>query len=165
MNWWKWILAILTLLLALAAAAIYAVLYLSLPSYDGTQPSSISNTARLERDALGYLSIHAANRSDAAFALGFAHAQERFFQMDILRRNAAGELAELFGKRALKADQALRQHRFRSRATQALACSKSNVSSLLSLRIIRCLHHCGEDRGPAPCAGPACNAGGRRCPG
>ncbi|PKM17487.1 MAG: penicillin amidase [Gammaproteobacteria bacterium HGW-Gammaproteobacteria-15] len=132
MNWWKWILAILTLLLALAAAAIYAVLYLSLPSYDGTQPSSISNTARLDRDALGYLSIHAANRSDAAFALGFAHAQERFFQMDILRRNAAGELAELFGKRALKADQALRQHRFRSRATQALAALPIEDKQLLS---------------------------------
>ena len=84
MNWWKWLLSVLVLLLTLSAAAIYSLLYLSLPDYNGTLSSSINNTARLERDALGYLSVHAANRNDAAFALGFAHAQERFFQMDIL---------------------------------------------------------------------------------
>lgn len=132
MNWWKWILAIITLVLSLVATAIFAVLYLSLPNYDGTQQVNISHTARLERDALGYLSVHAANRNDAAFALGFAHAQERFFQMDLLRRNAAGELAELFGERALKVDQALRQHRFRSRATQAFSALPDAEKQLLS---------------------------------
>lgn len=121
MNWWKWLLSALALLLALSAAVIYMLLRLSLPAYDGEHASKITSAARLDRDALGYLSIHAANRTDAAFALGFAHAQERFFQMDILRRNAAGELAELFGERALKADKALRRHRFRQRAKQALA--------------------------------------------
>lgn len=121
MNWWKWLLSALILLLTLSAAAIYTLLRLSLPAYDGQQAVDISATARLERDALGYLSVHAANRNDAAYALGFAHAQERFFQMDILRRNAAGELAELFGERALNADKNLRKHRFRYRARQALA--------------------------------------------
>ena len=115
MNWWKWLLSALILLLTLSAAAIYSLLYLSLPDYNGALSSSINNTARLERDTLGYLSVHAANRNDAAFALGFAHAQERFFQMDLLRRNAAGELSALFGERALDADKSLRQHRFRSR--------------------------------------------------
>lgn len=132
MNWWKWLLSVLVLLLTLSAAAIYSLLYLSLPDYNGTLSSSINNTARLERDALGYLSVHAANRNDAAFALGFAHAQERFFQMDILRRNAAGELAELFGERALNADKNLRKHRFRQRARQALAALPDNQRQLLS---------------------------------
>ena len=132
MNWWKWLLSALILLLTLSAAAIYSLLYLSLPDYNGALSSSINNTARLERDTLGYLSVHAANRNDAAFALGFAHAQERFFQMDILRRNAAGELAELFGERALNADKNLRKHRFRQRARQALAALPEPEHRLLS---------------------------------
>ena len=121
MNWLKWLLGIVLLLLTLVGLTIYGYLHLSLPAYNGQQSTTIANTARLERDALGYLSVHAANRNDAAFALGFAHGQERFFQMDLLRRNAAGELAELFGERALDADKALRQHRFRARATAALS--------------------------------------------
>ena len=120
MNWWKWLLSALLALTGIITLAGYGVLYLSLPSYQGQHSTTISNSVRLDRDALGYLSIHAANRNDAAFALGFAHAQERFFQMDLLRRNAAGELSTLFGERALDADKSLRQHRFRSRAQQAL---------------------------------------------
>jgi penicillin amidase len=49
------------------------------------------------------------------------HGQERFFQMDLLRRSAAGELAELFGPRALPLDRAHRLHRFRARAADVLA--------------------------------------------
>jgi penicillin G amidase len=132
MNWWKWLLAVVTGLLIVSLIALYSLLSLSLPIYDGEQHSSIDNTARLERDALGYLSIHAANRTDAAFALGFAHAQERFFQMDILRRNAAGELSALFGERALAADKQQRQHRFRFRAQQALAKLNNTEQQLLA---------------------------------
>lgn len=132
MNWWKWTLSALALLLTLSAAVIYGALRLSLPVYDGEQKTSIDNTARLERDALGYLSIHAANRIDAAFALGFAHAQERFFQMDILRRNAAGELSALFGERALNTDKAQRQHRFRFRSERSLAQLSANEQQLLN---------------------------------
>lgn len=132
MNWWKWIIGVTAALAALAAASLYTVLYLSLPQYDGEQPAKISSTVRLERDGTGYLSIHAANRNDAAYALGFAHAQERFFQMDLLRRNAAGELSALFGERALEADKALRSHRFRVRATQALAQLSAPEQQLLS---------------------------------
>ncbi|MGP9802194.1 penicillin acylase family protein [Rheinheimera sp. NSM] len=132
MNWWKWIIGVIALLAALLAASIYALLYLSLPQYDGEQATLISSTARLERDAGGYLSIQAANRNDAAYALGFAHAQERFFQMDLLRRNAAGELSALFGERALDADKALRRHRFRFRANRALAQLSAPEQQLLA---------------------------------
>ena len=119
MNWLKWILAILLTLLLATSALIYSLLYLSLPAYEGELKADVTHSVRLDRDNLGYLSIHAANRHDVAYALGFSHAQERFFQMDLLRRNAAGELAELFGKRALPADKTLRQHRFRYRAQRA----------------------------------------------
>ena len=68
------------------------------------------------RDKQGLPSITGQSRSDAAFALGFLHAQERFFQMDIIRRSAAGELAELFGASFLSADRKARVHQFRARA-------------------------------------------------
>ena len=132
MNWWKWLLSLAALLVTATLTTLYALLYLSLPTYEGEHASGIANAARLERDALGYLSIHAANRNDAAFALGFAHAQERFFQMDLLRRSAAGELSALFGERAVSADKALRQHRFRQRAQSALAQLTATENQLLS---------------------------------
>lgn len=132
MKWLKILTATVFLLLAALSAAVYTLLYLSLPNYEGIEQSSIQNSARLERDALGYLSIHAANRNDAAFALGFVHGQERFFQMDLLRRSAAGELAALFGGRALSADKTLRQHRFRKRAEQALSALSEAEQQLLS---------------------------------
>uniref|UniRef100_A0A486XUW3 Family S45 unassigned peptidase n=1 Tax=Rheinheimera sp. BAL341 TaxID=1708203 RepID=A0A486XUW3_9GAMM len=132
MNWLKWLLGMVLLLLTLVGLTIYGYLHLSLPAYNGQQSTTIANTARLERDVLGYLSVHAANRNDAAFALGFAHGQERFFQMDLLRRSAAGELAALFGKRALETDKALRQHRFRQRAEAALLTLSNAEQQLLS---------------------------------
>ncbi|GAB58510.1 penicillin acylase family protein [Rheinheimera nanhaiensis] len=132
MNWWKWLLSLIALMLTAATAVIFTLLYLSLPQYEGEQRSGIANAARLERDALGYLSIHAANRNDAAFALGFAHGQERFFQMDLLRRSAAGELSALFGARAVTSDKTLRQHRFRQRAQSALAQLTAAENQLLS---------------------------------
>lgn len=74
----------------------------------------------IERDALGTPTVRAANRQDAAAALGFLHGQERFFQMDLMRRAAAGELSELVGARALPVDRDHRLHRFRAVAEDSL---------------------------------------------
>ncbi|MDX1392134.1 MAG: penicillin acylase family protein, partial [Rheinheimera sp.] len=131
MKWCKWLLTATVLLLSVIALLIYLSLSLSLPQYEGEQASAVSQTVRVERDALGYLSVHAANRNDAAYALGFAHAQERFFQMDVLRRNAAGELSALFGERALATDKARRQHRFSQRAKQSYAQLTAAQQSVL----------------------------------
>lgn len=73
------------------------------------------------RDALGVPFIQAANRIDAARALGFLHAQDRFFQMDLLRREGAGEMSELVGRAALRRDRNRRRFRFRALAVRALA--------------------------------------------
>src|SRR5208283_2160067 len=61
------------------------------------------------------------SRTDVALATGWLHAQDRFFQMDVLRRRGAGELAELFGKQALGLDREARMHGFRELARRALA--------------------------------------------
>ncbi|QTL36590.1 penicillin acylase family protein [Pseudoalteromonas viridis] len=115
LTWLKRGVAVLVLLALAASAVVYGVLSLSLPALDGQgQSQGVSATVTLERDALGQAVITAKNRHDAAYALGFAHGQDRFFQMDLLRRNAAGELSELFGEAAIGLDKRLRFHRFRA---------------------------------------------------
>lgn len=93
----------------------------SLPVYEGNQPlSGLTDTVIVERDALGTATLNATNRLDLARGLGFVHAQERFFEMDLMRRKAAGELAELFGTAALPADRKVRVYRMRARAQSVL---------------------------------------------
>ncbi|MCF1427810.1 MAG: penicillin acylase family protein [Shewanella sp.] len=114
-------LALGTGVLALAGASTYGLLWANLPSLDGKlRLSGPRDPVTLARDELGTAIIHANDRADAAFALGFAHGQDRFFQMDLLRRNAAGELSALFGDAALPLDRKHRSHQFRKRAAAVI---------------------------------------------
>ncbi|MDO6548443.1 penicillin acylase family protein [Pseudoalteromonas carrageenovora] len=115
-------LLLLTVILALAGTAVvYGVLTLSLPALDGKgQSSHLSNNVKISRDLQGQAVINANNRNDAAYGLGYAHGQDRFFQMDLLRRNAAGELSELFGKAAIGLDKKMRFHQLRKRSRAIL---------------------------------------------
>jgi len=93
----------------------------SLPLLDGDrQITGLSAPVQVQRDRLGIPSIRGATREDVARALGFLHAQDRFFQMDLARRRAAGELAALVGVRALALDHEIRIHRFRAEARRAV---------------------------------------------
>lgn len=93
----------------------------SLPVYEGEQSiPGLSEIVTVERDALGTVTLNGGNRLDLARGLGFIHAQERFLEMDLMRRKAAGELAELFGTVALPADRQARLHRMRARAQTML---------------------------------------------
>ena len=85
----------------------------------------------MTRDALGIPTISGATREDVARATGFLHAQERFFQMDLSRRRAAGELAALVGRRALVADMPIRLHRFRAEAQRATSLMTAADRSML----------------------------------
>ena len=108
-------------LLASAFGGGYAWLRASLPVLEGeVTVASLTALVRVERDSLGVPTITAASRVDVARALGFVHAQERFFQMDLLRRTGAGELSALFGPQALGMDSVLRMHRFRARSAVVL---------------------------------------------
>lgn len=94
----------------------------SMPQYDGRIGSpALQEAVEIERDALGSVTVRARSRIDATWALGYVHAQERYFEMDLLRRRAAGELAELFGDGALPADRKARAHRMRARMQLAFA--------------------------------------------
>ncbi len=131
MLWFKRISIALLVLLLLVAGFLYVALRASLPLYQGELPSEVSQAVDISRDAQGYVSITAQSRNDAAFALGFVHAQERFFQMDLLRRNAAGELSELFGEMALELDKKRRIHRFRAKAERGFAALPAEQKLLL----------------------------------
>ena len=63
---------------------------------------------KVRRDEQGIPTIVAASERDAAFALGFVHAQDRLWQIEFNRRLAAGRLAEVLGPSALPTDQFLR---------------------------------------------------------
>lgn len=94
----------------------------SLPQLDGARAlAGLSAPVKIERDAQGVPRITGATRVDVARALGFVHAQDRFFQMDLLRRRAAGELAELFGQVALPLDRRARLHGFRTTSAKVVA--------------------------------------------
>ena len=100
---------------------VYFILRASLPDLDGTKIITLLNqSVQIARDAQGIPTIRAKYRQDTAFALGYVHAQERYFQMDLLRRKAAGELAELLGDAALESDIKVKLHRFKQRAQQII---------------------------------------------
>ncbi|SES80526.1 penicillin acylase family protein [Thalassotalea agarivorans] len=112
---------ILILVVATAFTWLYSQLDQSLPLISGKQTLlGLEDSVTVERDEQGIATIKGKTRADVALATGFVHAQERFFQMDLLRRNSAGELSSLFGEIALEKDQEIRQHRFRERARKIL---------------------------------------------
>jgi penicillin amidase len=67
-----------------------------------------SASVLITRDDAGLPTIEAPTEADAAFALGFVHAQDRLFQMDLARRYGAGRLSEWFGRSTLGSDRFMR---------------------------------------------------------
>src|SRR5271165_5318887 len=92
-----------------AAGGLYFYLRSSLPQTSGriavTGPKA---TIHIARDADGVPTITAQRDEEAAFGLGFVHAQDRLFQMELMRRYASGRLAEIFGSAALPIDRQMR---------------------------------------------------------
>jgi penicillin amidase len=134
--WLRILLALVVLIVLVVLAGwlwLRGRLEASLPRLDGDRRiAGLSAPVEIERDDLGVPTIRAANRLDTARALGFVHAQDRFFQMDLMRRQAAGELAEIIGPAVVKVDRRHRLHRFRERARQVLAASPPGERALLA---------------------------------
>lgn len=114
----------LLILILLAVTTVWLGLRASLPRLDGQLTTAGLNApVTISRDGLGVVSISGTSRRDVSFALGFVHAQERYFQMDLARRAAAGELSELVGAAALPMDKQRRPFRMRARAEKTIAAS------------------------------------------
>ena len=119
LNWIKWLVLSVIALVVIALLGVYFSVRLSLPRLEGNDASSyVIAPVSLARDSLGHAIINAESRTDAAYALGFAHGQDRLFQMDLQRKAAAGELSSLVGRVALSVDKQARFHQFRTRAKQ-----------------------------------------------
>ncbi len=127
MKWFKRITITIVLLIVTAIGLVYLLLSSSKAQLDGSvTANSLSSPVTIARDQYGMVKITASNQLDAFYAQGYAHGQDRFFQMDLLRRNAAGELSELFGHGALSRDKKARFHQFRQRAQRAFALFPDN---------------------------------------
>lgn len=122
LKWLKRIALFLLLVAVVGAGAGWWLLRGSLAPLDGELAlDGLSAPVTVQRDANGTVTIDAANETDAMRALGYVHAQERYFEMDLMRRVAAGELSALFGPIAIEKDKQQRVHRIRARVQADLA--------------------------------------------
>ena len=113
MRKWKKILIGLSLTFLvtflIAGWIFYNMLNSSLPQYSGEIHSNkIKSIVEVYRDSFAVPYIIADNDEDAAFALGFLHAQERMFTMDLIRRAGEGRLSEILGEKAIPFDKMFR---------------------------------------------------------
>lgn len=107
----KRVISVLMVVILLGAGVIFVLMMASLPKEDGEITlHGLGDTATVHSDALGIPSIIAENREDAFRSLGFLHARDRLFQMELMRRKSAGRLAELFGASAVKLDRQQRTY-------------------------------------------------------
>jgi penicillin amidase len=135
-RWLKWLALVVLALLLVAWLGGWWLLAGSRAPLDGTrQVAQLAHPVKIERDALGTATLSGRSRDDLDFALGYVHAQERFFEMDLMRRMAAGELSALVGPAALQLDIEHRRHRLRAVAEAAYArlpASRRHVLELYS---------------------------------
>jgi penicillin amidase len=131
-RWLRRILAALGSLLLLAVAAVAALVWLTLPGGNlSAAIPGLSAPVTIVLDADGIPRIHAESETDAAAALGFLHARERLFQMDLMRRAVSGELSELFGAQALPIDRTMRTLGLRAHAVADLPALPHETRALL----------------------------------
>ena len=103
------ILAIVVAVLLLAAGGlgvyVYSIARRALPQLDGTlKVAGLTAPVKVTRDSRGVPTIEAANLPDLFFAQGYVTAQDRLWQLDVMRRFAAGELSEVLGEGVLEHD-------------------------------------------------------------
>ena len=131
----KWIgrglLALLALII-IAVASGYFWLRTSLPQVDGSITiAGLSAPVEIARDDRGVPTIRAASLNDAYFAIGFAHAQDRLFQMDLMRHLGAGRLAELVGAAGVPTDKLMRTLGLYATAEQQVAAAGPGLKDAL----------------------------------
>ncbi|MCB1341924.1 MAG: penicillin acylase family protein, partial [Pseudooceanicola sp.] len=109
----RWLIRIAAGLIGLVVLAVIGVWYFasqSLPDYNATvRVKGLSAPVEIVRDHADVPHIFGASDADVFFGLGYAHAQDRLWQMTMMRRTAQGRLSEIFGPRTLNTDSLLRR--------------------------------------------------------
>ncbi len=117
--------------LVAAAAIFYWVFYRPLPQTSGTIQTQVAQPVEVDYDRLGVPHIKAQNLDDLWFVQGFTTAEDRMFQMDGLRRLAAGTLSEIIGPSTIASDLEARRMRMRRIAEQVWASAPESDKSAL----------------------------------
>lgn len=129
LRWVGSTVAIITLLVLTASGE---TVLLTMPGNDlATRIEGLAEPVQITIDAYGVPRVHAANEVDAAAAMGFLHARERMFQMDMMRRAARGELSELFGTSTLRLDKFNRLLNLRDRVEADLPLLSEQTRAML----------------------------------
>ncbi|PWE26871.1 penicillin acylase family protein [Pararhodobacter marinus] len=131
----RWLLRIATALVVLTVVIVVGVYYFlsrSVPDYDTTwRLRGVSETVEIARNTWAVPHIFAQNDADAFYALGFAHAQDRLWQMTVLRRTAQGRLSELFGDRTIRTDELMRRLDLYTLAQESVAAQDDDTAMAL----------------------------------
>ncbi len=123
----KKFLIIIVLIVVFAAGLVYLWLYNTAPKYSGViKCAGIHDSTQVVYDSYGVPHIYASNANAAYFALGYAQAQDRLFQMEILRRLSQGRLAEILGPKLLPVDKKMRTLGFNKMAKESALYSFAN---------------------------------------
>lgn len=128
----RYLVLLLLIVASTMAMTLFHYLHGSLPILEGNHiVPGLRAKVDVARDDQGVPTLTGAHREDIAFGLGYLHAQERFFQMDLLRRQPAGELAALLGSAALGADRQRRPYQMRSLAGRVLTEASVQQRSII----------------------------------
>jgi len=115
-------LIVLALLIVAVMAGVGGYVYSKQPTRQGTVTlANLQGSVTVRYDERGVPHIRAGNEADLYRALGYVQAQDRLFQMEMMRRLARGELAEVLGPKLLETDKLFRSLRIRERAADYVA--------------------------------------------
>ena len=123
----KWIFG-LTLIMIVAGVTAFFYARLNVTDYRfDVKSDAIKAPVEVIFDDMAVPHIYAENEKDAMHALGYVHASERLWQMDLLRRAGAGELSELLGAEMVENDQYLRSLGMREAAVRTAAAFEADA--------------------------------------
>lgn len=131
----RWLFRLTGVLIILALLGILVVYYLasrSLPEYDKRlRVDGISTPIEIVRDNANVPHIFAATDEDVFFGMGYAHAQDRLWQMTTMRRTAQGRLSEVFGPRTIEIDKLMRRFDLYSLAQKSVAVQDARTQAAM----------------------------------
>ncbi|WP_373314138.1 penicillin acylase family protein [Jannaschia pagri] len=131
----RWSFRVVSMTLLLLALTMAGVLWLtsrSLPDYDQTtEVRGLESPVEIVRNTFNVPHVFGESDADVFFGLGYAHAQDRLWQMTLLRRTAQGRLSEVFGQRTLRTDELLRRLGLYRAATASVAAQDPETRAML----------------------------------
>jgi penicillin amidase len=132
----RWLVRLTTALIVLLVAVLALAYFFatrSLPDYNATaEVGTISAPVEIVRDNANVPHIFGETDEDVFFGLGYAHAQDRLWQMTMLRRTVQGRLSELFGERTVGIDEVLRRYDLYTAASASVAAQDAQTQAALT---------------------------------